>query len=102
MSEPEDQPKGPDITDRNVTPLTGNLPAALSRIQDRFTQRAGTPTAETEKRAETTTVLKRPPSLRNVVTQGLFGQRKDRLGQPETVDSDPKDNAEPSEEGNQS
>lgn len=48
-------------------------------------------------------MLKRPPSLRNVVTQGLFGQRKDRLGQqPETVDSDPKDNPEPSEEGNQS
>ncbi len=38
VSEPEDQPKGPDITDRKVTPLMGNLSAALSRIQDRFTR----------------------------------------------------------------
>ena len=91
VTEPEDQPKGPDITDRKVTPLTGNLSAALSRIQDRFTERAGTPTAKTEKPAEATTVLKRPSSLRNVVTQGLFGHRKDRLGQqPETVDRIPK------------
>lgn len=102
VTEPEDQPKGPDITDRKVTPLTGNLSAALSRIQDRFTERAGTPTAKTEKPAGATTVLKRPSSLRNVVTQGLFGHRKDRLGQQQGRLIESQGDPEPSEEGNQS